>query len=145
MTNDSPPLQLSKAHSLITQRTTDLSQSYLFSIDKDITLLSSGKFDIYNIIAKASTVAYFNLYDILAFVSFGWAAPTKDEDIDTPPSAHPEKRRIRLTNYLYTQEINIVSCIDILNRDLTIQESIWELDGHTSGPLKDNLIQLYNR
>lgn len=153
-TLSSPPTQILQAHSKIKQLAINTSYSYLYGIEEDITLLSSGKFEIYRIIEQDSTISYFNLYDILSFSSFGWAAPVDDDlddsdevdvDITSSPSAHPQRQRIRLTNFLYTSEPKILSAIDILDKDLKVQETIWELDDNTSGPLKESLLTLYTR
>lgn len=56
--------------------------------------------DIYNLLesnaAMKKTKA--NQYDLVAVLTAGWAAPNNDDKHrDTPPSAHPERKRVKMT------------------------------------------------
>lgn len=147
---------LQTVHKSILNSSKKASYTYLYGIDinsTDVHTLFGGKMDIYDLISQDSTLAYFDVYDVLAFVTFGWAAPVDndldedeiDVDITTAPSAHPQKKRIRLTNFLHTKEPGILSTIDILDEHLKTQETIWEFENNTSGPLKESLLTLYTR
>lgn len=116
------------------------SYTYLYGIDiysSDITTLFGGKMDIYDLINQDSTSAYFHIYDMLAFVTFGWAAPA--DNLNVAPSDHPEKKRVILTNYLSSSSKYLVSAIDFSGET----ETVWEYDNATQGSLKEALYGLY--
>jgi hypothetical protein len=140
--------QLSKAYDLITSAMdipNEASHVSLHGIDiKDsevkTVVLSSGKFkDIYALIDDSATSVYLALYDVLAFITFGWASPTSEPNMS--PSEHPERRRVRLINYMFSSNSYIVSSLDLDYKQDT-QETLWEYDSATSGSLKDELLSM---
>lgn len=53
--------------------------------------------DIYALLEDSNTHLTAMTADYIALVTTGWAAPVaEDDDGDTPPSRHPERRRVRL-------------------------------------------------
>jgi len=51
--------------------------------------------DVYELL-EAPTSSVVRMFDAAAVLTSGWAAPISDEGSDTPPSRHPERRRVRL-------------------------------------------------
>lgn len=129
---------LKTIHKSILDLSKEQSYSYLYGIDiysNDIQTLFGGKSDIYDLIGANSTKAYFEVYDMLSFVTFGWAAPPGD----LSPSDHPEKKRVMLTNYLSHSSKYLISALDFSGE----QETLWEYDDSTKGTLKEALYELY--
>jgi hypothetical protein len=98
-----------KLHHLLSHPTNpddqfQLSSSRLYGVtitnnEAKLTHLSSHD-DVYDLLSKADRKVA-KSYEFTAVVTTGWAAPLpKDFDaevgLDTPPSQHPEKRRVRL-------------------------------------------------
>ncbi len=132
---------LATIHKSILNKSQDSSYTYLYGIDisnNDITLLSSGKTDPYDLIAQPSTKTYYDIYDMICFVFSGWAAPY-DTDLNIPPSQHPEAKRVVLTNYMSHVNKGIIAAMDVDGQN----ETIWEYDQNTRGNLKDALETLY--
>lgn len=131
----------STIHKSILSKSPDHHSTYLYGIDienNDTVLLSSGKFDVYQLLDEPSTKTYYDIYDMICFVLGGWAAPVELSQ-DIPPSEHPEAKRVRLTNYMSHESKAIISAIDIDGQD----ETVWEFDQNTRGKLKDALESLY--
>lgn len=56
--------------------------------------------DVYELL-EAQTSAIVRMFDAAVVLTCGWAAPIRDDEADsedsaTPPSQHPERRRVRL-------------------------------------------------
>jgi hypothetical protein len=134
---------LATIHKSILNKSQSSSYTYLYGIDisnNDITLLSSGKTDPYELVGQPSTKTYFDIYDMICFVFSGWAAPY-DTELDVPPSEHPEAKRVLLANYMSHESKGIISAMDIVGQN----ETIWEYSQATRGPLKDALETLYEQ
>lgn len=54
--------------------------------------------DVYELLESDETLRLAERSQTVAIVTCGWAAPVNDDDSDdeTPPSLHPQKRRVRL-------------------------------------------------
>lgn len=53
--------------------------------------------DLYDLIASDATRMALSVYENIAFVSYGWAAPLGENgEVTCPPSAHDGRRRLRL-------------------------------------------------
>lgn len=62
--------------------------------------------DVYDLLADPNMFGVAKVSDYLLFVTTGWAAPIPNgENTDTPPSQHPERRRVRLTMFANRDEI----------------------------------------
>ena len=64
--------------------------------------------DIYEMLADISNVAKLHEAGFKSFAvsTCGWAAPiADDEDMDTPPSQHPERVRVRLVTLLHNNKM----------------------------------------
>ena len=132
---------LDTIHKSILGKSQQGSYTYLYGIDiysNDITTLFGGKSDVYELINQDSTSAYFHIYDMLAFVAFGWAAPVDNEDV--APSQHSEKRRVVLTNYISSSSRYLISAINFTDET----DTVWEYDNSTQGSLKEALYGLYS-
>ena len=121
--------------------------SYLYGIENKQCYVSGAaqllttKKDIYQILEDDATEAYTAMYDILAFFIWGWAAPLQsDDDLNVPPSQHPDKVRIFLSMFSYSDG-TIMSALKHCE-DPTIQLQFQY--GETQGPLYETLSQLYN-
>ncbi len=120
-------------------------ESYLYGIeDNDEYVSGAADFlskdkDIYSLIEQDSTKAYTQIYDILCFFTFGWAAPFTKED-DSPPSQHPDRIRILLSIFTYADG-TIVSAMK--RCDDSTQELAFQ-HGEQSGPLHDVLKSVYS-
>jgi hypothetical protein len=131
---------LETIHKFIQSQSSNKSHTYLYGIDinsSDIQTLFGGKSDIYDLIEAGSTKAYFQIYDVLAFVTFGWAAPSNN--LNTPPSEHPNRKRVMLTNYMSNSSKYVISALDFSGET----ETVWEYDNATQGTLKEALYGLY--
>lgn len=98
--------------------------------------------DIYDMLADVHNVA--RLFEA-GFKSFavstcGWAAPIKDdeddEDMDTPPSQHPERVRVRLVTLVHNSKMG--SAIHFKGK-----EEITYDTGNAQGSLK-TAIEIFN-
>lgn len=62
--------------------------------------------DVYELLADPNMFGVAKVSDYLLLVTTGWAAPISNEEgSDTPPSQHPERRRVRLTMFANRDEI----------------------------------------
>lgn len=128
-------------HSKILSKTPQPFYTYLYGIDidtKDVVELFSGRVNIYDVIDSGSIAVYKDLYQILCFVTSGYAAPS-DSELDVPPSEHPEAKRVVLSNYVYIAEPIIISAVDFEDNP----ETLWEHTQNTTGKLKEALQSIY--
>jgi len=120
--------------------------SYLYGLEDKQSYVSGAaqllttKKDIYDMLEDDATKAYTVMYDVLAFFIWGWGAPLPDDDsLNVPPSQHPDRIRIFLAMFSYSDG-NIVSVLkhcDDTNQKLQFQY------GEQQGPLYDVLKSLY--
>lgn len=118
--------------------------AYLYGLENTDTYVSGAATcldtdkDIYHLIEKDLNKAYTVMYDILAFFTFGWAAPYQP-NVDTPPSEHPEKIRVLLTMFSYTDGtiISVLKHCDDPTQSFQFQYT------DNQGPLYDTLVKLY--
>lgn len=62
--------------------------------------------DVYELLADPNMFGVARVSDYILLVTTGWAAPIPTgEWSDTPPSKHPERRRVRLTMFANRDEI----------------------------------------
>lgn len=96
--------------------------------------------DIYEMLgASGHHSEKFDGYDLIAVLTAGWAAPNNnDEHQNTPPSEHPERRRVKLAMVGYTAE----QTSSVLSFDDT-QELIYSC-GQGQGALQDAFEQMLN-
>lgn len=117
-----------------------LSSSRLYGVtitDDDeakLTLISKHA-DVYELLERASRKVA-KSYDFTAVVTTGWAAPLpKDFDaeigLDTPPSQHPEKRRVRLV--IVASPVDVVSVLRFADEP----DDIVTDEGGATGSLND--------
>lgn len=60
-----------------------------------LTELANYGMDIYDLL-DLSGRRWATEYDRIAFYTVGWASPVGDDNDDTPPSQHPERKRVAL-------------------------------------------------
>ena len=120
--------------------------SYLYGLEDKQSYVSGAaqlldtKKDIYDMLEDDSTKAYTAMYDILAFFIWGWGAPLPDDNnLDVPPSQHPDKIRIFLAMFSYSDG-NIVSVLK--HCDDKTQKLQFQY-GEQQGGLYDVLKSLY--
>ena len=138
-------------HPLIQSRTKSLSHFYLYGIDiqdtTNVVLLSGGELSkiktIYELIEDPALSSYMAIYDILVFVSHGWALHSDSQDFgtDMAPADSKDRIRVRLANYLFVSEHQMISSV-IPNPDSTESEVQWAED-QTHGTLQDAIMNLY--
>lgn len=98
-----------------------------------LTLISKHA-DVYELLERASRKVA-KSYEFTAVVTTGWAAPLpkdySDNDEVTPPSQHPEKRRVRLV--IVASPVDVVSVLRFQDEpDDTITD-----EGSATGSLND--------
>ena len=98
------------------------------------------KSDIYDMLqASVHHPEKFDGYDLIAVLTAGWAAPNNnDEHQNTPPSEHPEIRRVKLAMVGYTAE----QTASIVSFDDT-KELIYS-PGEGQGALQDAFEEMLN-
>jgi hypothetical protein len=96
--------------------------------------------DIYEMLADISNVAKLHEAGFKSFAvsTCGWAAPIADDDddMDTPPSQHPERVRVRLVTLLHNSRMG--SAIHFKGK-----EEITYDTGNAQGSLK-SAIEVFN-
>jgi hypothetical protein len=96
--------------------------------------------DIYEMLADISNVAKLHEAGFKSFAvsTCGWAAPITDDDddMDTPPSQHPERVRVRLVTLLHNSRMG--SAIHFKGK-----EEITYDTGNAQGSLK-SAIEVFN-
>jgi hypothetical protein len=73
--------------------------------------------------------------DAIVLVTTGWAAPMPNDDDETPPSRHPERRRVRLT--VVADADGMASVLRFEDDDDTVLD-----EGSAHGSLADALNRL---
>jgi hypothetical protein len=138
MINESSALEIFK---LIHKGESDYAYAYGLNIDEDntepITHLEINKSrDIYDVLEKISQDSSGLIWDAIAVTTQGWAAPLgSSEDLDTPPSQHPDRTRVFLV-CIITNERDIHSVIKIEGK-----EPVYDNSG--TGALADALLNVY--
>lgn len=75
-----------------------LESSHLYGVADDGVFRIAQHPDVYSMLADEEAVSLAVPFDRIAIVTTGWAAPLNaDGECDGAPSAHPERRRVRLT------------------------------------------------
>ena len=113
---------------------------YGVTIDNDLSITMEkidANGDVYDLIDIDNTTLMdqVNNYDLITLATCGWAAPITsddDEDNDTAPSQHPQKRRVRLVT---SANINGQSGSTILFQD-DIENPVYDY-GNAKGSLAD--------
>ena len=110
------------------------------NLDIEIKPIKTGV-DVYDLISDSVEVfEAVNKYDLITIATCGWAAPIgNDNDDETPPSKHPERRRVRLltsanTNYQIGSSISFKDNPD---------EPVFDY-GNAKGSLADAITELIN-
>ena len=110
------------------------------NLDIEIKPIKTGV-DVYDLISDSVEVfEAVNKYDLITVATCGWAAPIgNDNDDETPPSKHPERRRVRLltsatTNYQIGSSISFKDNPD---------EPVFDY-GNARGDLADAIMELIN-
>ena len=110
------------------------------NLDIEIKPIKTGV-DVYDLISDSVEVfEAVNKYDLITVATCGWAAPIgNDNDDETPPSKHPERRRVRLltsanTNYQIGSSISFKDNPD---------EPVFDY-GNAKGSLADAITELIN-
>lgn len=75
-----------------------LESSHLYGVTDDGAFRIAQHPDVYSMLADENAISLAVPFDRIAIVTTGWAAPLNaDGEVDGAPSAHPERRRVRLT------------------------------------------------
>ena len=100
--------------------------------------------DIYDLIFDLSnTPDEIKSYDMFTIATCGWAAPVNnDDDMDemTPPSRHPEKRRVRL--FSNTHSTGLVGSSIKFQDD--VENPVYDY-GDAKGTLQEAILGLFNK
>lgn len=92
--------------------------------------------DIYDLLQEPDTHLTAMTSDYIALVTCGWAAPLADDGEDTPPSRHPERRRVRLFVIANGNEMASVLRFEDAPDDTVVDE------GQATGSLADAVRQV---
>lgn len=95
--------------------------------------------DIYDLLDDKKTFKAIQDYDTFSILTCGWAAPLESTDENTPPSQHPEKRRVRLL--VHATEFGVVSVMRFQDDD----DEIVTDEGKATGSLADAVMGLMNK
>jgi hypothetical protein len=123
----------------------EIERALLFSVNEgddgqmSITLANANG-DVYDLLDNDDTLLVAKVSDYIAIVTTGWASPIGDNgEVDTPPSQHPQRRRVRLM---------VMASRDQMASVLRFQDEPDEKvtdDGHAHGSLADALMQVMAR
>lgn len=123
----------------------DESQAKVFGINKDVFYnyknICNGP-DIYQLIDNIVDDRLGSVYDYLGLITYGWAAPLNSEgETDSAPSAHPDRKRVRLLIVTSKEQAGILGTVLLFVN--TEEEPVFDY-GNANGPLSDVLSQIYN-
>lgn len=92
--------------------------------------------DIYQLIEDIKEDSSALIWDAIALTTQGWAAPLdSDKESETPPSEHPERKRVLLMSII-TSDNKICSVIQM-------EDSLPLYDQSATGALADSLLTIY--
>lgn len=132
--------QAIKAESTIREQianTYDLPWASVWVNDTDGGMLCVAKSgDIYDLLDDNNTLKAIDGYDTFSILTCGWAAPLESTDENTPPSQHPEKRRVRLL--VHATEFGVASVLRFKDDD----DEIVTDEGSARGSLADAVMDL---
>lgn len=92
--------------------------------------------DIYDLLQSIDADKLHTNFDYITIITYGWAAPLKNGEVDGMPSEHPERRRVRLTISADVKEKEIIGSAMKLDGD---DEVMYDLNQAT-GLLADSLL-----
>lgn len=97
--------------------------------------------DIYQLIDNVTYDRAASNYDFVSLLTYGWAAPiSESSDQDIPPSQADGRRRVRLVVVASKEEKKAIgSVLHFFDND----ETIFETEHGTSGPLQDAINSIY--
>jgi len=109
--------------------------------DSYIPKMLSRAGDIYQLIDDVASDKIAHNYDFVSLITYGWAAPIKESvDEEIPPSKSDNRRRVRLVVVASKEEKKAIgSVIHFFDND----ETIFETNSQTSGPLQDAINSIY--
>ena len=120
----------------------EIERALLFSInegdDGQVSMtLANANGDVYDLIDNDDTLLVAKVSDYIAVVTTGWASPIdSDGEVSTPPSKHPERRRVRLMVMVSRDQM-----ASVMRFQDEPDETITD-DGHATGSLADALMQV---
>lgn len=95
--------------------------------------------DVYDLLDDKKTFKAIQDYDTFSILTCGWAAPLESTDENTPPSQHPERRRVRLL--VHATEFGVVSVMRFQDND----DEIVTDEGKATGSLADAVMGLMDK
>ena len=95
--------------------------------------------DVYALLEDEETFNAIDGYDTFSILTCGWAAPVETTDEDTPPSQHPEKRRVRLL--VHATEFGVASVLRFKDKN----DEIVTDEGQARGSLADAVMELMDK
>lgn len=95
--------------------------------------------DVYELLEDEETFNAIEGYDTFSILTCGWAAPIETTDENTPPSQHPERRRVRLL--VHATEFGVASVLRFKDTD----DEIVTDDGAARGSLAESVMELMDR
>lgn len=95
--------------------------------------------DVYSLIDEVIAETPFTVRsaDILAILTSGWAAPLTNGEVTGAPSAHPERRRVRLMTFVRRSDLKMASVLRFGDTNETVYD-----DGEATGSLAEALLSL---
>jgi len=95
--------------------------------------------DIYDLLDDFDTLESIKDCASFTILTAGWAAPINETDEDTPPSQHPEKRRVRLI--VHATEFGVASVMRFKDK----ADEIVTDDGKARGSLAEAVMDLMDK
>ena len=95
--------------------------------------------DVYDLLDDFDTLETVKDCTSFTILTAGWAAPLEETDDDTPPSQHPQKRRVRLI--VHATEFGVASVM----RFKDDADEIVTDDGNARGSLAEAVMDLMDK
>lgn len=95
--------------------------------------------DVYDLLDDKKTFKAIKDYDTFSILTCGWAAPLESTDENTPPSQHPERRRVRLL--VHATEFGVATVLRFQDDD----DEIITDEGQARGSLADAVMGLMDK
>lgn len=92
--------------------------------------------DVYDLLERSDSALTAMTAEYIAVVTCGWAAPVAEDDEETRPSLHPERRRVRLVIVVNKDEMASVLRFEDAPTDPIVDE------GNAHGSLADAMRSL---
>lgn len=95
--------------------------------------------DVYDLLDDKKTFKAIKDYDTFSILTCGWASPLESTDENTPPSQHPQKRRVRLL--VHATEFGVASVLRFKDDG----DEIVTDDGAATGSLAETVMELMDK